>query len=85
MDLYGIMNNYDYPVGSDTPDAPWNQELNQEVEVLASLTVSKSLKVSMPKGYTQEDLVRETRKQLSLPELAKHMHWVEDEFEVIEE
>lgn len=85
MDLYGIMNNYDYPVGSDTPDAPWNQELSEEVEVLASLTVSRSLKVSMPKGYTQEDLVKETRKQLSLPELAKHMLWVEDEFEVIKE
>lgn len=85
MDLYGIMNNYDYPVGSDTPDAPWNQELSEEVEVLASLTVSRNLKVSMPKGYTQEDLVKETRKQLSLPELAKHMLWVEDDFEVIKE
>lgn len=86
LDLKKLKRMDNLPAGAaNDPRAPYNEEFNQEVEVLASLTVSRSLKVSMPKGYTQEDLVRETRKQLSLPELAKHMQWVEDEFEVIEE
>lgn len=41
------MNNYDYPMGADTPDAPWNQvELpEQEIEVTISVTLSKTVKV----------------------------------------
>ncbi len=41
------MNNYDYPVGADTPDAPWNQKDNseKEIEVTVSITLSKTLKI----------------------------------------
>lgn len=41
------MDNYNYPVGSDTPDSPWNQPdiPDKEVEVLVSVTLSKTVKV----------------------------------------
>ena len=43
------MNNYSYPIGSDTPDAPWNQidPEPQEVEVTISMTISKTVKVKV--------------------------------------
>lgn len=34
------MNNYDYPAGSDTPEAPWNQSAE---EVAATVNVSQTL------------------------------------------
>lgn len=41
------MDNYNYPVGSDTSSAPWNQvDLpEKEIEVLVSVTLSKTVKV----------------------------------------
>ena len=50
------MNNYDYPLGSDTPDAPWNQVDNpeREIEVLVSITLSKTFRVKVS-DYTITD------------------------------
>lgn len=44
-----MYNNYDYPCGTDTPDAPWNQEENpeREIEVTVSVTLSKTIKVKV--------------------------------------
>lgn len=41
------MNNDSYPVGADTPEAPWNEKENpeREIEVTVSLTLSKTVKV----------------------------------------
>ena len=41
------MDNYNYPMGSDTKDAPWNQVDNpeREIEVTVSVTLSKTVKV----------------------------------------
>lgn len=38
------MNNYDYPLGADTPDAPWNQtdNLPLEFEVFVSQSLSRN-------------------------------------------
>lgn len=49
------MDNYNYPMGADTPDAPWNQADNpeREVEVLVSITLSKTVKVKVS-DYTIE-------------------------------
>lgn len=43
------MDNYNYPMGVDTPDAPWNQEENpeREIEVIVSVTLSKTIKVKV--------------------------------------
>lgn len=42
-----IMDNYNYPMGADTEDAPWNQVDNPErkIEVTVSITLSKTVKV----------------------------------------
>lgn len=43
------MDNYNYPMGADTKDAPWNQADNpeREIEVLVSVTLSKTVKVKV--------------------------------------
>ena len=44
-----MYNNYDYPMGADTPDAPWNQVDNpkREIEVTVSVTLSKTVKIKV--------------------------------------
>ena len=43
------MDNYNYPIGSDTPEAPWNQADNpeREIEVTVSVTLSKTVKIKV--------------------------------------
>lgn len=50
------MDNYNYPLGADTKDAPWNQSdpTEEEVEVLVSITLSKSVKIKV-KDYIVVD------------------------------
>lgn len=44
-----MYNNYDYPYGTDGPNAPWNQkELpEKEIEVTVSITLSKTIKIKV--------------------------------------
>lgn len=44
-----MYNNSDFPVGADNPNAPWYEKENKpvEVEVTVSLTLSKTIKVSV--------------------------------------
>jgi predicted RNA binding protein YcfA (HicA-like mRNA interferase family) len=44
-----IMDNYNYPMGADTKDAPWNQVDNpeREIEVTVSVTLSKTVKIKV--------------------------------------
>ena len=43
------MDNYNYPMGSDTKDAPWNQVDNpeREIDVTVSVTLSKTVKIKV--------------------------------------
>lgn len=43
------MNNYDYPLGADTKEAPWNQVDNpeREIEVTISVSLSKTVKIKV--------------------------------------
>ena len=43
------MDNYNYPIGSDTPDAPWNQSENpeKEIEVTVCISISKTVKIKV--------------------------------------
>lgn len=43
------MNNYDYPAGADTKDAPWNEEDNptKDIIVTVSITLSKTLPIKV--------------------------------------
>lgn len=51
------MDNYNYPMGADTPDAPWNQkELpEKEIEVTVSVTLSKTVKIMVNDYEVEED------------------------------
>ena len=51
------MNNYNYPMGADTPDAPWNQvdPEPREIEVTVSITLSKTVKVEVTDYTAEED------------------------------
>lgn len=44
-----MYDNYNYPVGADNPNAPWNQEENpkREIEVTVSVTLSKTIKIKV--------------------------------------
>lgn len=44
-----MYNNYDYPYGTDGPNAPWNQkELpEKEIEVTVYITLSKTVKIKV--------------------------------------
>lgn len=44
-----MYNNYDYPEGSDTPDAPWNEEpiKPKQINVTVSVTLSKTVPVKV--------------------------------------
>lgn len=47
------MNNYDYPIGSDTADAPWNEE---ETEFVVEATISATVKFSHKPTLDDEEL-----------------------------
>lgn len=40
-----MYDNYNYPPGADTPDAPWNQRDQEPIEVEADITVSLTNRV----------------------------------------
>lgn len=44
-----MYDNYNYPVGADNAEAPWNQADNpeREIEVLVSVTLSKTVKIKV--------------------------------------
>ncbi len=52
------MDNYNYPMGADTPDAPWNEREVPEIEVTAEITVllkKSDIKVLTSNYYIEED------------------------------
>ena len=51
------MDNYNYPFGSDTDDAPWNEvEYNEEeIEVTVSITLSKTVKILVNDYRVEQD------------------------------
>lgn len=68
----------DYPIGAkDDPRAPWNQK-EQKVNVTVSITLSKELKVTVPKGFTDADLREAAKAQLPIAK-----NWIVDDYEVI--
>ena len=54
------MNNYDYPMGADTPNAPWNKIDSEprKVEVTVSITLSKTVEIEV-NDYTAEEEIDE--------------------------
>lgn len=50
------MNNYDYPLGSDTPDAPWNQPLDVKHRRFVNVTLSYYDEVELPPDAEEEQI-----------------------------
>lgn len=65
--------------------APFNKELDEEVEVLISITYSKSMSVSVPKGVSEAELKKYVEDIVFKPHEALGSTWTIDEFEIIKE
>lgn len=67
------------------PRAPFNEEPYEEVEVLASITYSKSMSIHVPKGSTEEEIKAFAKESIFRPHEALGGTWTIDEFEIIPE
>lgn len=81
-----MYDNYNYPMGADTPSAPWNQvEVEpKEIEVTVSITLSKTVKIEVNDyatdidegsgskycDFSECDLERAVKEQVTLPDQA---------------
>jgi hypothetical protein len=60
--------NSNYPPGAEfDPNAPWNQ-VDREVEVLVSITMSRVVTVTVSENYTEESLKTAVNDELGEPE-----------------
>jgi hypothetical protein len=91
------MNNY--PIGADTPDAPWNQvdPEPKKIEVTVSITLSKTVEVEVTDYTAKEEFDEDGYHGISYDysecnleqavrdqiTLPNDNGWVEDDFEVI--
>lgn len=87
-----------YPIGADTSDAPWNQRehYEEEIEVLVSVTLSKTVKISVYDYKVEEDeegrflrkdfsdcnLKQAVEEQIHLPQ-EQFKDWNVDDYEVL--
>lgn len=77
------MNNYDYPVGADNSDAPWN-EREVTTSVTISMTISKSVQIEHDEHLIldREELERLVQEQITLP-TDNDESWYIDDFIVL--
>lgn len=91
------MNNY--PIGADTPDAPWNQvdPEPKKIEVTVSITLSKTVEVEVTDYTVKKEFDEDGNRIISYDfskcdlkqavrdqiTLPNDNDWVEDDFEVI--
>lgn len=75
------MNTYDYPLGADNSDAPWNEQTKlTPVDVTVSFTMSKNITVytDNPDGDLKEDV----ESQIIFPWDSNWKDWDLDDFAV---
>jgi predicted RNA binding protein YcfA (HicA-like mRNA interferase family) len=86
LDIKKLKKMDNLPAGAkDDPRAPFNEEPYEEVEVLASITYSKSMSIHVPKGSTEEEIKAFAKKSIFRPHEAFGGTWTIDEFEIIPE
>ena len=86
LDIKKLKKMDNLPAGAkDDPRAPFNEEPYEEVEVLASITYSKSMSIHVPKGSTEEEIKTFAKKSIFRPHEAFGGTWTIDEFEIIPE
>lgn len=77
------MNNYDYPIGADNENAPWN-EIEYRIPVTISITMSTPAEViGWNPDVSGEELKQLVREQIKLPQ--DYLDWDIDDFIVINE
>ena len=86
LDIKKLKKMDNLPAGAkDDPRAPFNEEPYEEVEVLASITYSKSISFQVPKGSTEEEIKALAKDAIFKPHEALGGAWTIDEFEIIPE
>lgn len=86
LDIKKLKKMDNLPAGAkDDPRAPFNEEPYEEVEVLASITYSKSISFQVPKGSTGEEIKALAKDAIFKPHEALGGTWTIDEFEIIPE
>lgn len=86
LDIKKLKKMDNLPAGAkDDPRAPFNEEPYEEVEVLASITYSKSMSIHVPKDSTEEEIKAFAKKSIFRPHEAFGGTWTIDEFEIIPE
>lgn len=86
LDIKKLKKMDNLPAGAkDDPRAPFNEEPYEEVEVLASITYSKSISFQVPKGSTEEEIKALAKDAIFKPHEALGGTWTIDEFEIIPE
>lgn len=86
LDIKKLKKMDNLPAGAkDDPRAPFNEEPYEEVEVLASITYSKSISIQVPKGSTEEEIKALAKDVIFKPHEALGGTWTVDEFEIITE
>lgn len=86
LDIKKLKKMDNLPAGAkDDPRAPFNEEPYEEVEVLASITYSKSILIHVPKGSTEEEIKAFAKRSIFRPHEALGGTWTVDEFEIIPE
>ena len=62
------MNTYDYPVGADDDNAPWNQpeQSKKEIDVTVSITLSKTVTVEV-EDCSETSIREAVRDQITMP------------------
>lgn len=77
------MDNYNYPEGSDTSDAPWNQPLDIKYQRFVSVTLSYYDEIELPPNASEEIIIEAFEKKIRAQEFPKKVDF--DEIIVITE
>lgn len=81
-----MQNTDNLPLGAEyNPNAPFNEEEYEDIDVLISVTYSKSISLYLPKGLTDAEIKEACRDYIFKNPSLEHDGWDIDEFEVIKE
>lgn len=77
------MSGYNYPMGSDTPDAPWNAPLDVKHKRFVSVTISYYDEVELPPDAEEEQIKEALEEKVRRQDFPKKVDF--DEIVILEE
>jgi len=77
------MNNYDYPIGSDTSNAPWNQPPDVKYKRFVSATISYYDEVELPPDAKEEQIKEALEEKVKRQDFPKKVDF--DEIVILDE